>query len=79
MTKKEPRYIHLQPCYERTEPLFPWLKKIAFLTRFLQDFFERSFKLMHFSARHLARILQGKNFLARFFQGGRFREKKDCR
>ena len=47
----------------------PWLKKNAFLARILQDFLSRSCKIMHFSARHLARILQGINFLVRFLQG----------
>ena len=37
-------------------------KKNAFLARILQDFLARSCKLMHFSARHLASILQGEKF-----------------
>ena len=48
------------------------VEKKAFLTRILQDFLARSCKLRHFSARHLASILQEENFLARFFQGETF-------
>ena len=42
--------------------MYHWLKKNAFLARILQDFLSRSCKIMHFSARHLARILQEKTF-----------------
>ena len=38
------------------------VEKNAFLARILQDFLSRSCKIMHFSARHLARVLQGKKF-----------------
>ena len=47
---------------EKVNQTLPWLKKNAFLARILQDFLSRSCKIMHFSARHLARILQERKF-----------------
>ena len=52
----------------------PWLKKNAFLARILQDFLSRSYKIMHFSARHLARkniSLQDSSKEKNFVEGSR--------
>ena len=58
---------------------FPWLEKNIFLTRILQDFLLRPCKLMQFSSRHLASILQGDIFNCKILSRRKISLKDSCK